>query len=396
MRSTELTKDFFWVGAVDWDLRDFHGYSTEKGSTYNAFLLRDAKTALFDTVKIDLLDDLVENIKEVTEVDKINYIVVNHAEMDHTGSLPQMIEMIRPEKVFCTADGQKALAAHFHGHNWPLEIVKDGDAISLGERTIRFVSSPMLHWPESMASFIQENNILISNDIFGQHWATSERFDDEVDQGELFWQAAKYYANIFLPMSGAVRKFMEKLRALNVKPSMLAVDHGLVWRAGIDKIFERYDRWSRQESRPVAVIVYDTMWESTAKMARAIGRGIAGQGASVKLFDLRINHRSDIITEMLEARAVIFGSPVLNKGILPKMADMLTYTKALRPADKIGAAFGSYGWQDTSVKQLNAAMEELKWRVIDPGIAVNYVPTKDDLKRCEALGEKIRQAMIEK
>lgn len=396
MQTVELKKDIYWVGAVDWDLRDFHGYSTENGSSYNAYLVTGEKNVLFDTVKADMAGALIKNISQVIEPEKIDYIVSNHSEMDHTGALPEIIDLVKPDKLICSKEGQKAIVANLHQEDWPFEIVNDGDTLNLGSKTVQFMGTPMLHWPDSMASYIPEDKVLICNDIFGQHWATSERFDDEVDQGELFWQSAKYFVNIFNPTCGAARKFIAKLEALESMPEMLAVDHGLIWRSGVGKIIDAYRRWSNQETTSSAVIIYDTMWESTAKMAEAIGRGIAAEGVSVKLFDLRVNHRSDIMTHVLESRAIILGSPVLNKGILPKMADMLTYMKALKPTGRIGAAFGSYGWADTSVKQLNAWLEDLKIDVVDPGISVRYVPTDDDLANCVEFGERIRKAILEK
>jgi len=394
MKALEIKENVFWVGSVDWDLRDFHGYSTEKGSTYNAYLVKGDKNVLFDTVKSDHIETLLSNISQIMDPSKIDYIVSNHSEMDHSGCLPEVIKLVNPEKLYCTADGKKTLIAHFHDESWPFELVKDGDSLDLGSKTIEFIGTPMLHWPESMASFIRQDSLLISNDIFGQHWATSERFDDQVDSGELWWQSAKYFANIFLPTAGAARKFMSKLEKLEIAPDMIATDHGVIWRKDVKGIMDAYARWGNQETKPYAIVVYDTMWGSTAKMARAIARGIATDDVSVKLFDLRYNHRSDVATEMLEAKAIVLGSPVLNKGILPKIADMITYIKALKPTNRIGAAFGSYGWSDLSVKQLNQALEDLKVELVDPGMSVNYVPTDDNLAACEELGVRIREAIL--
>jgi len=394
MKPLEIKSGIYWVGIVDWDLRDFHGYATERGSTYNAYLIRDKKTCLFDTVKSEHTDEFLRNLSEVTDLRSIDYIVVNHAEMDHSGALPTVIEKIQPEKIFGTAKAMEALRAHFGDQGWPFEIVKEGDTIELGTKTIEFIGTPMLHWPESMASFVREDNVLISNDIFGQHWATSERFDDQVDQGELLWQSAKYFANIFLPTAGATRKLVSKLETKGIQPDMLLVDHGLIWRSNVKAIMDKYSFWGGQGYKPKAVIVYDTMWSSTARMARAIGRGLWQEDVSVKLLDLRFNHRSDVITEMLEARAVLLGSPVLNKNILPKMADMLSYMKSLKPGNKLGAAFGSYGWQDSSVKQLNEAMTELKFEVIHDGVSCQYVPAEDDISRCEELGAHVCNAIL--
>jgi flavorubredoxin len=393
MKPIEIKDKIHWVGAVDWDLRDFHGYSTEKGSTYNAYLVMDEKKVLFDTVKFSKLEDLIANLNAVTDPSTIDYIVVNHAEMDHTGSLPEIIGLVNPEKIFCTAKCKEALVEHFHDDTWPFEIVKEGDTVGLGEKTIQFFDSKMLHWPESMVSYIAKDKLLISNDIFGQHWATSERFDDEVDQGELHWQAAKYYANIFMPFATPAQKFLKKLKGNNLEIDMLACDHGLIWRKKVDEIIELYDRWSRQESLKKAIVVYATMWGSTKMMAEAIGKGIASQDVSVGLFDLKLNHRSDVMTEALDAKAIVLGSPVMNNNILPAMGDLLTYLKGLRPGSKLGAAFGSYGWADKGVKTLIEAMSELKFEIIGEGISSKYVPAEEVLENCRAYGEQIGKAV---
>ena len=394
MQPLEIKKDIYWIGAIDWNLRDFHGYSTEKGSTYNAYLIMGEKTVLFDTVKVEFTDEFIDNLRALLGDKKLDYIVSNHAEMDHSGALSKVMEVFRPEKLVCTKACQDALNKHYHNNNWPFELIKEGDELDLGNRTVQFFGSAMIHWPESMVSFIKEDRLLISNDIFGQHWATTERFDDEVDQGELGRQSAKYYANIFYPTSPAMKKFLEKLEVKNLEFDMIAPDHGLIWRKDLAGILQKYKSWSGWDSKKKAVVVYDTMWGSTSKMAQAIVNGLAGDGVVVKLFDLRTCHRSDIMTDMLDARAVVLGSSILNSGILPKMADMVTYMKGLRPMNKIGASFGSYGWKNVITKLLNEQMEEMKIELVDEGISVQYVPSDDDLKRCTELGEKIKQAII--
>jgi flavorubredoxin len=394
MKPIEIAPNIYCLGIIDWNLRDFHGYQTEKGSTYNAFLVKAGKTALFDTAKADYTDEFAEGLKKLVDPSAIDFIVVNHAEMDHTGALPEIMKMVRPKKLYCTANAQKTLTAHYGANDWPFEIIKEGDTLDLGGKTIEFIGSPMLHWPESMVSHVKEDNILISNDIFGQHWATNERFDDQVEPGELYFQAAKYYANIFYPVSAGMRKFLTRLEGKNISPAVLACDHGLLWRRDVAGIMRKYVDWSEHKNIPKAVIVYDTMWESTARMARAIADGLDANGVSVRVFDMRYNNRSDIITEILEARAVVIGSSVLNKNILPKMADFLTYMKGLAPQNKLAAAFGSYGWQDTIVKQLNGMLEEMKFQIVDDGVSVNYVPGNDALGRSFDLGEKIRNKIL--
>ena len=395
MPPIEVLKDIYWVGAVDWNIRDFHGYSVNKGSSYNAFLVIDDKVTLFDTVKKGFENDLIENIRKIIDPAEIDYLIVNHVEMDHSGLLPEIVDLVQPEKIICSEMGRKNLLAHFHKEKWTYEVVRTGDAISLGKRTVQFIETRMLHWPDSMFSYIPEDRLLISSDAFGQHLASTERFDDEVDLSMLLSHAAKYYANIILPYSQLVQKLLATVKEIDLKIDMIAPDHGLIWRKNPQKILERYDVWSQQKSKVKALVIYDTMWHSTEMMAKAIIEGLVEQGVSAQLFDLSTNQRSDIITEVLDAGALIIGSSTLNNGMLPRMADLLHYMKGLRPAKKIGAAFGSYGWSGEAVKLITTAMEEMKFEILDPGIKVQYVPQDDDLKKCVDLGQKVARALKE-
>ncbi|MDH7600629.1 MAG: flavodoxin domain-containing protein [Armatimonadota bacterium] len=389
MTPVRIKPNLYWVGAVDWNVRDFHGYSTPAGSTYNAYLLLDEKTVLFDTVKKPFAKDLVTKISEIVEPERIDYIVVNHVELDHSGALPEIVSLVKPEKIFCSPNGKKALLAHFHIDDWPIEVVQTGSKISLGSRTISFIETRMLHWPDSMFSYIEEDALLISQDAFGQHWATSERFDDEVDESELMYQSAKYYANILLPYSPLVQKLIAQIREAGLRIDMIAPDHGLIWRSNPEKIINAWERWSRQETSEKAVLVYDTMWQSTELMARAIADGLQQAGISYRVMSLSNVHRSDVVTELLDSRSLVLGSSTINNQMLPRVADLLCYLKGLRPGPKIAAAFGSYGWGGEAVKQINAAFEEMKFQVVDEGLRVQYVPTGDDLKKCVDLGRKI-------
>lgn len=391
MQATELKKGIYWVGAIDWGVRDFHGYSTPQGSTYNAYLLVDENVVLFDTVKKGFASELLAHIRQVIDPEKIDYVVVNHVEMDHTGSLPEIVEAVKPEKIICSSNGQKSLVAHFHREDWPYEVVATGQTISTGSKTIRFIETKMIHWPDSMFSYIEEDALLISQDGFGQHWATGERFDDEVDASELMRQAAKYYANILLPYSVLVQKLLENVKQMGLAIDMIAPDHGLIWRSGPEKIVNAWDRWSRQVALEKAVVVYDTMWHSTELMAKSIADGIADEGVRVRVMGLDACHRSDVITELLDAKAIVLGSATLNNGMLPRMADMLAYMKGLRPTGKIGAAFGSYGWGGEAPRLLDAFLAEMKFEIAGECLRVNYVPTPEDLLKCVELGRKIGQ-----
>jgi flavorubredoxin len=389
----EISKGINWVGAVDWAIRDFHGYSTYKGTTYNAFLVLDDKITLFDTVKKPFKMDLVHNIYKLVEPSKIDYLVINHVEPDHSGSIPEIVDLIKPEKIFCSSRGKKALLDHYHREDWPYEVIESGQEVSLGKRTVKFIETRMLHWPDSMFSYIREDALLIASDAFGQHWATSERFNDQVDTSELMAHAAKYFANILLPYSGLVQKLIADVQKMDIKLDMIAPDHGLIWRDNPLQIVQAYDQWSKQIAKNKALIIYDTMWHSTELMAKAIADGLVENGVSVKLFDLSVNHRSDVITEVLDAKAIIMGSPTLNNGILPRMADMLCYMKGLKPTGKIGAAFGSYGWSGESVKIINKSLEEIKIKLAHPGVSLQFVPDHAGLRQCVDLGRDVAKAM---
>ncbi|MCX5862862.1 MAG: flavodoxin domain-containing protein [Deltaproteobacteria bacterium] len=374
-------------------MRDFHGYSTQRGTTYNSFLIIDEKITLFDTVKKPFKSDLLHNIRKVVEPTKIDYLVVNHVEPDHSGSIPEIVDAIKPEKIFCSPKGKQALLAHYHRDDWPYEVVGTGQEISLGSRTVQFIETRMLHWPDSMVSYIKEDALLISSDAFGQHWATSERFNDEVDSSELMAHAEKYYANILLPYSPLIQKLISNVQKMDLKIDMIAPDHGLIWRDNPQQIVAAYDRWSKQIPKQKALIIYDTMWHSTEMMARAIADGLIEKGISTRLMDLSVDHRSDVITQLLDSKAVVIGSATLNNGMLPRMADMLCYMKGLRPAGKIGVAFGSYGWSGEAVKLITKSLEEMKIKAVSPGISLQFVPNHEGLRKCVELGRELASAI---
>jgi len=394
MNTPEIKENIFWVGAIDWDVRDFHGYSTYKGTTYNAFLVKDEKIALFDTVKKSHLNELVHHIKQLVDPTEIDYLIVNHVEMDHSGSLPEIVDLIKPEKIFCSKMGLKAIMEHFHPEGWPLEAVDNGQTISLGKKSVQFIETRMLHWPDSMFSYLKEDKLLISSDAFGQHLASSERFDDQIDFSELMEQTAKYYANILTLYSPLIRKLLVKVQELGLEIDMIAPDHGVIWRSHINDVLQAYSDWSQNKGKRKALVIYDTMWESTKKMAKSIATGINMTGVSVKLINLAHNHRSDVMTEVLNAKAVILGCATLNNGMLPRMAGFLMYMRGLKPTNKIGAAFGSYGWSGEAVKLMNNSMEEMKFDIIEPGMRVKYVPGHADLKECVEMGKRIGEAVI--
>lgn len=393
MQPIELSKNVYWVGAIDWLTRDFHGYSTNRGTTYNAYLIIDEKVTLIDTVKAGYRSDLMHRIRNIIDPKKIDYLIVNHVEMDHSGSLPEVMKEIEPEKVICSKMGHKALLKHFHQEDWPYHIVTPGEEMSLGEKTLNFLETRMLHWPDSMFTYIKEDQILFSSDAFGEHLATSERFDDEVNQDVLMFEATKYYANILTLYSPLVKKLIAKVAEMELPIKMIAPDHGVIWRGNPGKIIDAYSRWCVHEGKGNALIIYDTMWHSTEMMAKAVADGLQDQGISYKLINLQVNHRSDVMTDVLEASGIILGCPTLNNGLLPRMAGFLMYMRGLRPTNKIGAAFGSYGWSGEAVKLMNKSMLEMKFNMVHEGLKVQYVPEHTHLKECVELGKTVGQAL---
>ena len=394
MQPIEIKKDIFWVGAVDYGSRDFHGYSlSPQGTTYNAYVVKDEKNVLFDTVKAPFTSTTLCRMAHVMDLKKIDYIVINHAELDHAGALPELIAACQPEKIFCSPMGLRSLEAHFDISGWPIEAKKSGESISIGKRTIHFLETRMLHWPDSMFTYLKEDQILFTSDAFGEHLATSERFDDEVEQGVLMHEATKYYANILNLYSPLVKKLLAKVEEMQLPIRMLAPDHGVVWRGNPGRIIEAYGRWCNQQGNGKALVIYDTMWESTRTMAKAVCEGLHDVGVEYKLIDLQVTHRSDAITDILESSGFVLGSPTLNNGILPRMADFLMYMRGLKPANMVAASFGSYGWSGEAVKMMNEIIKELDVVLCHPGVKVQYVPGHEQLGQCVELGRTVGRAV---
>jgi flavorubredoxin len=391
----EIATGVFSVGCRDWDIRDFHGYSTYEGTTYNAFLVLGEKNVLIDTVKEHFGDELLANISKIIDPKLIDIVISNHTEMDHSGSIPKLMHKIGEEKpIYCSKMGAKNLEAHFN-RKYNFQVVGTGDTLEIGSRTFSFLDTKMLHWPDSMFTYLVEEAILFSSDAFGQHYAGDMFFDDEIGD-EIMPHAQKYYANILLHFSPRVQALLKDVAKLNLKVDMICPDHGILWRDNPSKIIEAYDTWSRQEPTKKVVVIFDSMWESTAKMARAITSGVESEDVNVRLMNTRKWHRSDIMTEILDAGAIAVGSPTLNNNIFPVIADVMTYIKGLRPQNKIAAAFGSYGWSGEAVKILNKDFEEMKFTIIDPGVKIQYVPDEADLERCFELGVKLAKTLKEK
>jgi len=392
-QAVRVTDRVYWVGARDWEVREFHGYRTSRGTTYNAFLILADKVTLVDTVKAPHRREMMARIRSVLEPSKIDYIISNHSEMDHSGCLPETIAAVKPEKVFASANGVRALEAHFH-LGGGIEAVKNGSTLSLGNMNVTFVETKMLHWPDSMVSYLAEEKILFSQDAFGQHLASQTLWTDEVPRDVLYEEAAKYYANILLPFSPLVAKTVPALKAMNLALEVLAPDHGPLYRKDLLWIMDLYGRWAEQKPTRKALVVFDTMWESDALMAEAVAEGLAAGGARpVKVLPLRSNHRSDVATEILEAGALVVGSPTINNQIFPTMADVLCYLEGLKPKNLVGAAFGSYGWSGESVGKLEEWLRRMGVRLAAEGVKVQFVPDSEALAQCRALGEKVGQEL---
>jgi flavorubredoxin len=392
MKPLEIAKDVYWVGAIDWNIRDFHGYSTYRGTTYNAYLIVDDKITLVDTVKKEFADDLIGKIGKIVDPKKIDYVISNHTEMDHSGGLARIMHKVGEDKpLYCSKMGYKNLQKHFP-QKWNYKPVENGGELSLGKRTLTFLETRMLHWPDSMFSYLKEDKILFSSDGFGQHYASLERFDDEMPEA-IMPHAQKYFANILLPYSSLVLKLVEKVTNMGLALDMICPDHGIIWRKDPLKIINAYVQWSKQEPKRKALVVYDTMWHSTERMAEAMVEALGREGVEAQPMHLRSWHRSDIMTEVLDAGAVIVGSPTINNGLFPTVSDFLTYMKGLKPQNKIGAAFGSYGWSGEAVSLINKELEAMKFASVDPGLKIQYVPDGQGIQACQELGKKIAQAL---
>jgi flavorubredoxin len=386
LNAVEIKPDIYWVGGIDWDIRNFHGYITQRGTTYNAYLIMDKKITLVDTVKHYLFDEMLSRIKEIVDPSKIDYIISNHVEMDHSGSIQKLLEVAPNAKIITSTRGEKGLRRHYK-KDWNFKVVKSGDTLNIGERTLHFVEIPMVHWPDSMVTYIPSDKLLLPNDAFGQHIATSERFDDEVDWGILKEEAAKYYANIVMPYGSQVEKALEALSRLDIE--MIAPSHGIIWRSLIPQILKEYTKWARYETEDKALIVYDSMWGSTEKIAYTLREGIEEAGIHVAMRNLKNTHISDVITDVISSKLILLGSPTLNNTMLPTMGGFLTYLKGLRPKNRIGFVFGSYGWGGQAVGEIEKIIKDISWDMPVESININYVPDEKELLDVRKKGKKL-------
>ncbi|WMJ89883.1 anaerobic nitric oxide reductase flavorubredoxin [Anaerocolumna sp. MB42-C2] len=387
----KLTDKVTWVGKVDWELKNFHGqeYSTKKGSSYNSYLIRDEKTVLIDTVWQPYDKEFVSRLKEEIDLKEIDYIIANHGEIDHSGALPELLREIPDTPVYCTAKGAQILKAHYH-EDWNFVTVKTGETLDLGESKLIFIEAPMLHWPDSMFTYMTEENILFSNDAFGQHYATESLYNDTVDNSELYEEALKYYANILTPFSSLVTKKIDEILKFNLPVAMICPSHGIIWKKDPLQIVNQYIKWADAYQENQITIIYDTMWNATKKMAEAIADGIrkADNSITVKLFNSAKEDKNDIVTEIFRSKAILVGSPTVNNGYLHSIGGLLEMVKGLKFKKKSAAAFGSYGWSGEAVKQLTDELGRCGFKLADDGHRSLWVPDEEKLANCTEYGRQ--------
>jgi anaerobic nitric oxide reductase flavorubredoxin len=391
---TELKSGIWWVGIVDWGLKHFHGFelSTHRGSSYNSYLIVDRKIALVDTVWGRFTNEFVENVREVVDPSTIDYIIAQHAESDHSGSLSAMMDLCPHATLVVSPRGKASISGHYR-KPWNFCVVKTGDTISLGGCELVFIEAPMLHWPDSLFTYVRGKGVLMPNDAFGQHYATCLRFNDQVNQVELWEEALKYYANILTPFSQMVLKKIDELLALDLRVDMICPSHGVIWREDPLQIVKAYQEWARQVPHESAVIVYDTMWEGTRRMADAVGEGLAREGVPFVVCRMGNSDRNDVVTRIFEAKAVIVGSPTVNQGLLPTIAPIMEELKGLRFKNKIGAAFAAYGWSGESLPIIERHLEACGIPLVSRGVKAMWVPSPGDIEKCVALGREVGKAV---
>ncbi|MGE4357964.1 MAG: FprA family A-type flavoprotein [Candidatus Omnitrophota bacterium] len=394
MAGIEIKKDIYWVGVIDWNIRNFHGhtYTTKRGTTYNAYLIIDDKIALIDAVMGSFSEELIKKIKEIVPLENIDYIVANHVETDHSGAIPELLKLCPKAKVIGTAKCKDGLWRNYYV-NMDFQVVRTGDTLKLGKRTLKFIEAPMIHWPDSMFTYCQEEELLFPNDAFGQHYATGERFDDEVNQAELMEEAKKYYANILWPLGQVILKKIEEIQKLNIPLKMIAPSHGIIWRENPQKIINTYISWTKNETKKKVVIVYETMWGATEKMARKIAEGIISEGVSVKLFDITRADKTDVTSEMLDAKGFLFGSSTHDNDMLPTLAGFLYFLKGLKPKNRIISVFGSYGWGGGAVKEIEKLLKEAGMEIIQSPLEIQYLPTEEEFKKCFEFGKEFARKL---
>lgn len=387
---TEIAKNIYDVGVQDWAVRDFHGYQTEKGATYNSYLIMDEKITLIDTVKAPFAEDLLHNISQVTPLENIAYIVINHVEPDHSGAMPALAKACPNAKFIISMAGKNEAIQHY-GDIFDFEVVKDGQTLNIGEHTLTFAMMTMLHWPDNMATYCAEEKLLFSNDAFGQHYATSKRFDDLVDQGALYYEAKKYFANILWPYARLIDKAIAKIAGFDIR--IIAPSHGVIWRTNASEIIDLYSKWGRGVCDGSLVIAYDSMWGGTEKIARAIARGAQRAGVEVKVFKMSNTPNSTVSTEVFTCSGLLVGSPTLNSGMLPTIGSLLVYLKGLNPVGKKVATFGTFGWAGGAQKDMEEILLKFNKEVMPP-FQCKWTPQVANIEAAEQYGYDFAQELL--
>ncbi len=391
--AVKVADNIFEVGYIDWNVRDFHSYVTERGATYNSYLILDEKVALIDTVKAPYWQELLKNVTALVDPAKVDYIVCNHAEPDHAGALPQILRALPNAKIVCDAKCKDILAGYNDISGWKFQIVKTGETLNLGKRSLAFVETPMVHWPDSMLTYMPEEKILFSMDAFGQHYASSNKFDDQVPIDEVMAEAQTYYANIVMPYGPQVKKTLEQAAGLDIR--IIAPAHGVIWRKHIGRIVAAYKDWCICKPKAKVSVIYDSMWESTAKMARAIYEGACREGVEVKLLRIRTVGNTRIVADVLDSACIAFGSATLNQCMMPAAASLLTYMRGLRPAGKAGFAFGSYGWGKGGPEEVHEQLQAMKFDLLREPIKSKWTPEAACLEECHKLGAQLADKALQ-
>jgi len=399
MTAVEIKKDIYWVGAIDWAVRDFHGYETPRGTTYNNYLILDDEITLVDTVKDDFADVTIKNIKSLTSFDNIKHIVINHIENDHVSSIDRIMNLAPNATIYITEKGKKGLARFFDISRWNIKIVKSGDTLKIGKRTLVFLETPMLHWPDSMVTYIPYDKLLISQDAFGQHLASAARFDDEFITCESVYElddaVLDYYANILMPFGQLIKAKIAEVQKLGLEIDMIAPDHGVIWRANPGKILQMYMDMANGKAKESVSIIYDTMWHSTEIMTTPIMQGIKDEGLDCKIIKLRAAPMSLAVKEFWKSRGTLFGTPTINNVMFPTVAEILYHLKGLRPKNRIVGAFGSFGWGGGAVKEAYEEFKKMGLEIFEPGLQVNYKPSLEDEKKCYDFGKEFAKKVKE-
>jgi anaerobic nitric oxide reductase flavorubredoxin len=394
MSAIPVTDGIFWTGAIDWNLRDFHGYETPRGTTYNAYIVKGAeKTALVDTVKKPFVTELLHRVSTLVDPADVDLIVVNHIEPDHNGGLPEVMAAMPNARVVASKPGVAGIAEYHDG--LVVEEVGADDVIDLGGKTLRFMPMPMVHWPDSMFTWCEESKTLMPNDAFGQHMASSGRFADEVGMDLSLEELGIYYANILLPLGAGVAKAVEKVVAAGWAPDTIAPSHGVIWRgpASVGAAIDAYSHWTANEMAEKVVVAYGTMWGSTDAMARAVAEGVSEEGVEVALFDLMVSPVAKITTELLGARMLLLGSPTLHHGMLYRVSGYLTYLEGLKPKGRLGGAFGSFGWGGGSTKQMAERLAGIGFEMPLEPLTVKFRPDEAQLEECREWGRAAARAV---